>query len=108
MKLDKNIYLLESNDIRFLEVCYRKIKVRIYENQRYLIEYILDHITNKNSNSNQIYSFLYDFKDLYNLCDRTNFYIYVFAYQNKSFVKSEMFSKWKRLGIVLQNRRNII
>lgn len=108
MKLNKNIYLLEKNDTRYLEVSYRNIIVKIYENQRYLIEYILDHITNKNNNSNQIYSFLYDFKDLYNLCDRTNFYIYAFAYQNKSFVKSEMFCKWKRLGIVLQNKRNII
>jgi len=105
MKLSKNIYLLED-DKRYLEIDYRNIKVKIYDNQRYLIEYILDHITNKNTN--KIYSFLYDFNDLYNFCDQTNFYIYAFAYQNKIFVKSEMFCKWKRLGIVLQNKRNII
>ncbi|MGD8779111.1 MAG: hypothetical protein PVH88_09160 [Ignavibacteria bacterium] len=107
MKLSKKIYLLED-DKRYLEINYRNIKVKIYDNQKYIIEYILDHITNKNNNSNQIYSFLYDFNDLYNLCNRNNFYIYAFAYQNKNFIKLEMFEKWKRLGIIFQNKRNII
>jgi len=105
MKLSKKIYLLED-DKRYLEINYRNIKVKIYDNQRYLIEYILDHIVNKNTN--KIYSFLYDFNDLYNFCDRTNFYTYAFAYQNKNFIKLEMFEKWKRLGIIFQNKRNII
>lgn len=102
MKLSKNIYLLED-DKRYLEIDYRNIKIRIYDNQKYLIEYILDHIVNKINNSN-----LYDFNDLYNLCNRNNFYIYAFAYQNKNFIKLEMFEKWKRLGIIFQNKRNII
>jgi hypothetical protein len=105
MKLSKTIYLLED-DKRCLEINYRNIKIRIYDNQKYLIEYILDHVTNKNNN--KIYSFLYDFNDLYNFCDQKNFYIYAFAYQNKNFIKLEMFEKWKRLGIIFQNKRNII
>ena len=69
--LNKQIYLLE-NDKQYFSASYKKIKVIIYENQKYLIEYILDHITDKNNNSNQ-YSFLYDFKDLYNFCNLKNF-----------------------------------
>jgi hypothetical protein len=96
---------IAKNDSQYLYICYKKIQIRIYEDQRYLIEYILDQ-ANKQNDFNRIY--LYDFKDLYDKCDRNNFFIYCFAYQNKDFVKSEMFSKWKRLGLVLQNKRNII
>jgi len=93
---------IAKNDFQYLYISYKNIEIRIYEDQRYLIEYILDQITNKDN------SFSYNLKKLYDQCDRTNFFIYAFAYQNKSFVKSEIFSKWKRLGLVLQNKRNII
>lgn len=107
MKLDKNIYLLED-DKRYLEIFYRNLRVRIYDNQRYLIEYILDNITNRNNNFNKEYSFLYDFNDLFILVNESNFHVYAFAYQNKNFVKSEMFCKWKKLGLLLGNNKKII
>ena len=99
---------ISMTDSQYLYISYKRIEIRIYENQRYLIEYILDQIKNKEDNFNRVYDFSYNLKDLYDQCDRNNFFIYAFSYQNKNFVKSEMFSKWKRLGIIFQNKRNII
>lgn len=63
----------------------------IYENQYYLIRFILSEISIRN----KIDPGKLDLKSLYKYLDDDTFYIYLLAYTQKDYVKSLMFSKYR-------------
>jgi hypothetical protein len=85
-KLFKELIYCDETKTKYLKALYKYKTIIIFANQRYLIEWILMQLNCENKN----------FKSLYDLCNTKNFHFYIFAFQNKDYVKSFMFSHWKR------------
>lgn len=84
-KLIKKVLYCVKTETHYLQATFKGQTINIFENQRYLIEWVLLNLGYTNNN----------FKELYFQCSPSNFHFYIFAYNFKKYVKSVMFSYWK-------------
>lgn len=93
---EKNIFKGKNGNL-YLKILFNKRIVIIYQNQKFLIEFLLREL-NKNFDKKYFEYFndnqLYYLRDLYIRANKENFYIFYKAIINKDNVKSTMFQIW--------------